>query len=147
MAKEAVTHDMSKLVKKLRKLSKESPKALDRTVIRTADTVQKELLPSTPIDTGLARSNWQMGIGKAPTGVVTHLSPARTFAENRAVLKSFNSQTHGTIHLVNNVNYIGELNMGSSKQQPKPMFVQRAVARGIAQVNATDIENLIRRTF
>ena len=147
MAKTVFKHDMSKLVGKLNRLSGDCPKAIDRTVTRTADAVQVELIPATPVKTGLAQSNWQMGIDKAPTGVVTHLSPMTAVVENKGVLRQFSSKNNSAIYLVNNVYYIDQLNMGSSKQQPKPMFVQRAVARGLAQVNAMDINDLIRRVF
>lgn len=72
----------------------------------------------TPVKTGKARGGWQLGIGAAPTGDTGRLDPegSRTIMEELAKLKG--SSPFAAIHLGNTVDYINDLEEGSSAQAP-----------------------------
>lgn len=91
----------------------------------------KRLVEKTPVDTGRARANWQVGIGSAPEGVpypadepYTATSPDG--AESMAVQEG--SAQIGAIkkpvacYITNNVEYIEELEHGHSQQAPNGML-------------------------
>jgi len=99
-----------------------------------------ELAVATPVDTGEAVSNWQVGLGTAPTGAIPPYSPGEkgsTADTNRiamlevglATIDGYQSGLGAAVHIVNNAKHIGSLNDGHSKQAPAN-FVEMAVAAG-----------------
>lgn len=88
--------------------------------------------PGRPIGThpGQARGGWQVGLGSAPTGDTGRLDTDgdATIAAGVAKLKQYNIVRHRNLHVVNNVEYMGLLNDGSSTQAPAG-FVEEAFAR------------------
>ena len=92
--------------------------------------VIKELGEATPVKTGYARGNWQVGIGSAPAtevGLRNLTSMLASAAGRLAQLKK-----PQPVFIANNVEYIGKLNAGSSRKAPSG-FVEAAIARGIAK--------------
>jgi hypothetical protein len=98
------------------------------------------LVRATPVDQGIAISNWQVGIGSAPSGEIPAYSygdKGSTATANRAAaltagmaqIKGYKSGEGKAIHIVNNAKHIGELNKGRSKQAPAD-FIQTAVLAG-----------------
>lgn len=84
----------------------------------------------TPVDRGVALSNWQAGVNAAPTGTLAAYFPGiyrSTALENlsatiQAGTSIFDSSKPGDIlHIVNNLEYIIDLDQGSSKQAPQGM--------------------------
>lgn len=111
-------------------------------VRKVALAVDATVVSATPVDTGRARSNWVAEIGKPAEGTRDAYVPGEegsTVGENtRAALNQAKTmiatyQTGDTIHLTNNLPYIGALNDGHSAQAPAG-FVQTAVLDGVAQV-------------
>jgi hypothetical protein len=111
-----------------------------RVVQKVVLSVNGELIKTTPVDTGWARSNWIPNIGhpyakpagsriEAEMGTLD-LSPQQKGTANIATKYHLND---GTIYITNNVYYIKNLNDGSSKQAPKA-FVQMAIENGIRKV-------------
>ncbi len=92
----------------------------------------------TPVDTGFARANWVPKIGErfqglAGTRAEAELGQVSTAqqAEGEAELVSgIYDLARGVVHITNNVDYIRQLNAGSSAQAPAA-FVQAAIADGI----------------
>lgn len=83
----------------------------------------RELIETTPIDTGRARAGWNLGPmltnnvppkDKSGYDVSMNLNPAMV------------PQNAPIIYIYNNVEYIGRLNAGSSTQAPRE-FVQIAI--------------------
>ena len=84
----------------------------------------------TPVDTGAAISNWQIGINASPSGVLPPHVPGKfrsTALENlnatiQAGTSIIDSSKPGDVlHIVNNIEHIGDLNDGSSSQAPAGM--------------------------
>jgi hypothetical protein len=98
---------------------------------------------ATPVDTGRARSNWQVAINGPATGESERADPSGqiAIAMGRAVIAT--AKEGQAIHITNNLPYIAALNDGSSAQAPKN-FVQEAV-----RVAATAVREarLLKDTF
>lgn len=100
-----------------------------RAVAELAISVVKEVAPDTPILTGRASSNWITSVG-LPSPYYSenpfmNAGPQESIMNARLALQGYKG---GTIHIVNNVPYIAELNRGTSRQAPA-LFVQSAVLR------------------
>lgn len=116
----------------------------DTAVKAASRNVLLELAAATPVDTGLAVSNWQVALGDTPTGELPAYAPGQkgsTADTNRlamleagiAVIDSYQSglgkNSGAGVHIANNAKHIGALNDGHSKQAPAN-FVEMAVAAG-----------------
>lgn len=104
--------------------------------------VQKELVASvigdTPLDTGMARRNWQATKDSIPTSIIEYAgnpSAAGASAISAAQAKAFGED--GVFYFVNNVHYISYLELGSSSQ----------AANGMARSNAERIINNLRNQY
>ena len=100
------------------------------------------VVPTTPVDKGVARSNWRIGLGSPPTAVIPAYAPgkklgigetanaAAAIAAGRArlnlALGSVGGGLKKAIYLVNNVPYIDDLNRGTSSQASKG-FIETAI--------------------
>lgn len=113
----------------------------NRVVIEVAIDVAHNVIRSTPVDTGRARSNWVPKVGSPPSHTRNPFAPGRHLGigENgnaRAALT--NAQTvfatrkpgGGALYLKNNLPYIARLNEGYSKQAPSG-FVQSSIATAL----------------
>lgn len=114
---------------------------------RVALAVDQVVVLSTPVDEGRARSNWQVNIGSPARGTRPPFFPGRggsTGAQNsaQAIFEAQSRiagfQGEGTIHITNNLDYIGDLNDGSSAQAPAG-FVQDAVLTGVNTVRGARV--------
>lgn len=81
----------------------------------------KRILYRTPVLTGRARANWGCQIGSFHTGTTdsTDKSGSATMAAITATASQFNGE--GSIFLTNNVNYISDLENGTSRKSPQGM--------------------------
>jgi hypothetical protein len=108
----------------------------------------KSLVRNTPVDKGVARSNWRVGIGSPTRAVISAYSPGKNLGigetanasaainAGRARINSLRSSTRGlekSIYISNATPYIGELNDGSSGQVGK-FFIQRALSEAQAEI-------------
>lgn len=127
------------------KLMKQRSKNLPAGVHEVVKNVSKVYLITaadvTPVDTGAAISNWQVGINVTPTGVLPPYVPGRfrsTALENlNATIKAGqslidSSKPGDVLHLANNLEYIVDLNNGTSTQAPAGMTaIAEVVARRV----------------
>lgn len=104
--------------------------------------VHKELVTSvigdTPIDTGMARRNWQAAKDSIPTGIIPYAgdpSAAGAQAVSEAQAQAFGED--GTFYFVNNVHYVPYLENGTSKM----------AAVGMARKNVERIKNNLRQQY
>lgn len=104
--------------------------------------VQKELVASvisdTPVDSGMARRNWQADKDAIPTGVIPYAgrpASAKMAAVNSAQSKAFGDD--GVFYFVNNVHYISYLELGTSKM----------AAVGMARKNTKRIADNLRNRY
>lgn len=89
------------------------------------DTVRKNIAMTaytsisarTPVDTGRARGNWQIGINKDPQDQLER----KGFGSNEELPKLKLAKADDTIYISNNLPYINRLEYGSSKQSPNGM--------------------------
>jgi hypothetical protein len=100
-------------------------------VIKMASMILQSVVTSTPVDTGHARANWQVGIGEEHTDELAQedKSGQATISAGTSIL-----QTHkpgDTIHISNNVPYIDKLNRGWSAQAPAG-FIEKAINTALA---------------
>lgn len=121
---------------------------IDKVVKKAALAVDQAVVLATPVDTGRARSNWIVTVGAPAGGTRGPFSPGSklglgetgnataAIAEAKAVINSKTPKQ--AIFISNNVNYIAELNNGSSRQAPKN-FVNRAVKQGADEIRNVKI--------
>jgi hypothetical protein len=93
--------------------------------------IVKELIKSTPVDTGHARANWVPSIGEPFASEVGDASAQQAGITTVLTFKLGD----GVLYVSSNVPYITALNYGHSQQAPA-MFVEAAVDRAFAKVNA-----------
>ena len=99
----------------------------------TVDTTAN-LIETTPVDTGWARSNWVPSIGGfsgSPAGSKENVSDSEQ-AVGIASLAGYKISKNN-LYISNNVPYIGDLNDGTSTQAPSG-FVQNAIAKAVSSV-------------
>ncbi len=133
----------------IRKRSSQIENAGSRVVRATSKRALKVLVRSTPVDEGVARSNWRVGLGAAPTAIIDAYSPGKNLGigekanASAAIAAGFAriNSVRGVsgrggglqvaVIISNNVPYIEKLNNGSSKQAPAG-FIEAA----LSEVNA-----------
>lgn len=99
---------------------------VDRIIKITAVFIVQEVVNRTPVDTGLARSNWRIGpVSSSDVRKIT-TPDAVVRAAKQAVKKI---KQGGQIVLNNPVPYVVYLNRGHSKQAPA-RFVELAIQAG-----------------
>ena len=112
-------------------------------VNRAATSVLTEVVRATPVDTGLARSNWVVSLGTGRADVIAPHSPGRKLGiaetTNASIAISMGSiviagRRRGVpIVITNSVYYISSLDRGSSPQQSAG-FVDAAIRRGVSRL-------------
>jgi hypothetical protein len=106
-------------------------KFVESIVKAVVSNITNNLVQTTPVDTGWARSNWiakVRGPLSSPVGSKTSVSSAFQQQALLTIVTSYKLRT-GPVHITNNVPHIVFLNEGSSRQAPRG-FVQAAIAKG-----------------
>jgi hypothetical protein len=136
--------DFSKRVKELGSTVEDNSGKLLRKV---ALAVDQTVVIATPVDTGRARSNWIANVGTSVNGIREAYYPGKERSTAGPNAQAAIDQAKATIagasigqeiHITNNLNYIGKLNDGSSRQAPAG-FVEIAVKEGVAAFNDAKI--------
>lgn len=98
---------------------------------KVALAVDAAVVIATPVDTGRARANWQVNLGQPVSGTreASDKSGQAAIAEGQATIAQYKGDS--SIHITNNLPYIGRLNDGWSAQAPAG-FVEKAVLIGVA---------------
>lgn len=121
---------LSQFAKRMKELGKRVEDNSDELVRKVAVAINTTVILATPVDTGRARSNWQIGIGYAPLSTKISYGPnseRSVIQANNSIIKSYGTANKGQyIHITNNLPYIVPLNNGHSAQAPAG-FVERAV--------------------
>jgi hypothetical protein len=135
----ATSKTLRNLATRLRLRALQVADGVDKVVKRAAFEVDQAVVMGTPVDTGRARSNWIASIGsptgdtRGPFSAGSKLGKGETnnaqAAINAAKAVIDSRRFREAIFITNNVDYIGKLNNGSSKQAPKN-FVRKAVQAG-----------------
>lgn len=102
----------------------------EREVIRYVLTLRNQLISDppigTPIDTGWASNNWWYSDDGPATGVASDVNAAKQRQDQDTQSIATFKLNGQTVHITNNVPYIGRLNNGWSQQTPAG-FVDRAI--------------------
>ena len=120
---------------------------VDKIVRETALVIDREVVVSTPVDTGRARSNWIVNI-KSPArktqgayvpggkGSTASANVQAALAQGEAVVAT--RKTGQDIYISNNLSYISDLNNGSSAQAPA-QFIQMAIQAAVAFIRKSRV--------
>lgn len=129
--------------RRIRIRGRQVEEGVNRIVRKVALIADRELVLETPVDTGRARSNWQVSLGSPITDEREPYAPGeglgRGEGANAAGALQQGQDRIGQrksgqdIYIQNNVSYIGRLNDGSSAQAPAG-FVQAAITRAVGAV-------------
>nr|DAN15709.1 MAG TPA: tail component [Caudoviricetes sp.] len=127
---------------KINRVAVNVPKNADEIVRKVALAADQTITMATPVDTGRARANWQVGIGVVPTGTVEY-SGGGAGAAGYAIGAATNAVTTykgqpGGIWLVNNLPYIQRLNEGWSAQAPAK-FVEQAIDTAVNAIRDSKV--------
>ncbi len=112
------------------KVTRTIERGLERYVADVGAAIGEELVPATPVDTGLARGNWRPSL-RVPVSEATSLADPTgraTVARIANVARQF--RLGQQMFIVNRLPYIRRLNAGWSSQAPAG-FVEAAVERGL----------------
>lgn len=128
--------------------------AINRIVVNVALVVDQVVVLSTPVDTGRARSNWQVSLRAPINDQIEPYAPGLKLGRGetgnaQAALSQAQAAVRGRrpgrdIFITNNVEYIGDLNRGTSAQAPA-MFVQIAIVAGVDAVARAPLNSSRRR--
>jgi hypothetical protein len=118
-------------------------KGIEGYVADVAKSIGEELVPTTPVKTGLARGNWRPSL-RVPVSAATSLADPTGRATIARIASVGNQYRLGeTMFITNHLPYIRSLNAGSSPQAPAG-FVEAAVERGLEKATRRREEGLIR---
>lgn len=103
---------------------------------KIAIDVFTDLINTTPVDTGRARSNWIISIGDSsllelPTSGALKSAAETQIGHGTAILGTYNGQQ--VIYITNGLPYIERLNEGWSHQAPAG-FVEAAIAKNVKPI-------------
>ncbi len=130
--------DLGTFARRIRARGKRIEQNADALVVKTAILINQAVVLATPVDTGRARANWQASIGTPiiePTDD-EDISGNSTIAHNNGAIGRRGPGQ--TVFISNNVEYIGDLNDGSSSQAPAN-FVELAVQEAIKFVRGAKV--------
>lgn len=114
---------------------------LDRLVGDTVYGIARDILvgvdQESPVDTGLFRGNWQVGVGTVPIGTLQRLAPGgESLGTELAKLEAIESNPRTVVTIANNLPYAERLNSGHSAQAPAG-FVEAAIDRAAQKSRST----------
>jgi len=132
----------------VKRFNKEIKRELKERLIQNAARFQKTIamrvlrgvIKLTPVDTGRARANWQVGVDKRPVSIVPppiDIADDANINEKTLAEDTFKKGSNElevltvlrqVVWIVNNVPYASELEHGSSQQNPEGM-VRKTMAR------------------
>tara|TARA_R110000851_G_scaffold16046_2_gene52525 strand:+ start:13616 stop:14068 length:453 start_codon:yes stop_codon:yes gene_type:complete len=132
---------LAQFSRNIRKRGSQIENSATRVVKAVSVRALKSLVQNTPVDKGVARSNWRVGIGAPTRSVIGAYAPgsklgrgesanaSAAIAAGRARIASVRGTSTGlstAIYISNAVPYIGRLNNGFSGQAPAG-FVETAL--------------------
>ncbi len=142
--------------KNMRSRASQIRNAPPRIIRRAAFAALKVVASGTPVDKGVARSNWRLSIGARTFAVIPAYSPGKNLGIGErgnlnAVLsagraKLLELKLGQAVILTNNVDYIDDLNAGSSGQSSGG-FIETAGAAARISIASTRIFVRIRGGF
>ena len=130
--------DLANFGRRIERVGDDVEDGVNRVVRQAAVAVNQTVILATPVDTGRARANWQVGVGAPVLEATEDVDPNGNATINRNNGKIALRQKRQTVYISNNVAYIGRLNAGSSAQAPAG-FVEEAVSTGVSAVEGARV--------
>lgn len=124
---------LKQFARRIRQRGRDVETGADAVVRATAIAINQAVVSATPVDTGRARANWIVGLG-APVRQDTEATDpggGDTISSNNN--KIGQRRGDSDVYLSNNLDYINDLNQGTSAQAPAG-FVEQAVMAGVRAV-------------
>jgi hypothetical protein len=114
---------------------KDTMDAVSAVFRKTALDLAKGAAQKTRVDTGLARGNWQLGVGVKPPGAVETATKAASGPVGHfiAQLSDFDPEKETPIYIINHIHYIVHLEFGTDTRSGDHM-VARTVEEFLAIV-------------
>lgn len=108
---------------------------LDRLIGDTVYGIARDILvgvdQESPVDTGLFRGNWQVGVGTVPEAPLQRLAPGgESLGAELSKLDAIESAPRTFVTIANNLPYAERLNSGHSAQAPAG-FVEAVIDRAV----------------
>ena len=140
--------------RRMRKRGDNVPREVNKVKRLAALAVDQAVVLGTPVDRGTARSNWLVTLDEPTERIQEAYVPlvdgdmsetgnaAAALAQGKAVV--VRAKPKQDIHITNNLDYIMDLNEGSSAQAPAA-FVEEAVDAGVAAARKTKTDTGKRR--
>lgn len=133
----------AQFAKEISALGKQIEVNVGKATRATALKILTDVTLATPVDTGRARANWISAVGAPATGIKDWPEKGASGQGASAAIQSGSpiiatAKPGDTIHVTNNLPYIGRLNNGWSKQAPKA-FVEKAIKSAIAALRKAKI--------
>lgn len=129
--------NLGDLGRRVTRIREDIDELVNRSVVNLTIEVLKELVNTTPIDTGMAISNWQVSLtGPVRMQIPSYVEGMQGSTKNIVIANTI-GQAVGilaarrpgqVIYLGNALPYIAELNRGSSSQAPSG-FIDKAFMR------------------
>jgi len=106
----------------IRKFRSKTKERTEKVFRGTALSLLGKVILRTPVDTGRLRGNWQVNIGKAPTGTTedTDQNGGPTINKGGFVIDGL--QIGKSLFIVNNLEYAEDIENGGSNQAPAGML-------------------------
>lgn len=104
--------------------------------IAAVAAIDQVVVLATPVDTGRARANWQVGLNAPKRGALLEnfdKGGSSTISRNRTAARG--TRAGETVYISNNLPYINRLNEGYSAQAPAN-FVLIGIRAGVQQVKS-----------
>lgn len=133
---------LGEFARRIRERGRQVEEGVNEIVKKTAIVADREVVLSTPVDTGRARSNWLLSLGGPSTSEIEAYAKGKGGSSGAANANAAMAQAQSAVrgrrpeqdvYISNNLPYIGRLNDGWSAQAPAG-FVQAAVQRAAAAI-------------
>lgn len=105
----------------LRKFGANTMEQATQVVKKIATDVLTSVVLRTPVDTGRARANWQVGVGKYDRNIIETEDKQGSLAISKGKSAMSGTEAGDKIYVVNNLPYIQRLEEGHSQQAPQGM--------------------------
>jgi hypothetical protein len=130
----AISHDFGQFSRRMAIRSTQVAGGAERAIRRAAVAADTALVMTTPVDTGRARGNWNVSVGRIDDTVYSSNfpGPSEALAQGQMTIGKWKLGS-GVIFIANSLPYIQRLEDGYSAQAPSGM-VQFAMKAAIEQL-------------
>ena len=126
----AARRDIRTLERRLNRVSERLIESITELMRDVIEDIGDTLVPATPYLTGYARGNWRPTLNIPSSTPVAILDPTGEATKARIANVAVFYQLGDTVYIRNNIDYIADLNRGSSPQAPAD-FVAKSARTGL----------------